>query len=415
VESTPNLPYGNYTTDLLRVERNMILRRRRLISALRPNEITPYVTCFVLLGVGDITNFVDTTLPFSAIYSESTCVPDMLINPHPRFGALTQNIRLRRGEKVDITVPLFPDVNTPEFHVKSGTENDSKTEESSENVSSFLESDTNIHMDCMAFGMGMCCLQVTFQARDVDESRYMYDQLAVLAPIMLSLTAATPIFKGRLSNTDTRWSTISQSVDDRTRAERGLVSESDIESVSDSNMVGDGVMRIHKSRYDSISTYIYHCNEEPKCKRTFEIYNDIPCPIDPKVKEMLLADGVDENLAHHIAHLFTRDPLVVFEDHLNMDDSKYTDHFENIQSTNWQTCRWKPPPPRHSPSDPDIGWRTEFRSMEVQLTDFENAAFSVFIALVSRVILAFDLVLYIPLSKVCNIHISYYVYIMLLP
>ena len=48
-----------------------------------------------------------------------------------------------------------------------------------------------IHMDCMAFGMGCCCLQVTFQASDLDESRLLYDQLAVLAPIMLALTAAT--------------------------------------------------------------------------------------------------------------------------------------------------------------------------------------------------------------------------------
>jgi glutamate--cysteine ligase catalytic subunit len=36
----------------------------------------------------------------------------------------------------------------------------------------------------------------------------------------------------------------------------------------------------------------------------------------------------------------------------------------------------------------------------VQLTDFENAAFVVFIVLVTRVILAFDLNLYVPLSKV---------------
>lgn len=47
-----------------------------------------------------------------------------------------------------------------------------------------------------------------------------------------------------------------------------------------------------------------------------------------------------------------------------------------------------------------LGWRTEFRTMEVQLTDFENAAFVVFIVLVTRVILAFDLGLYIPLSKI---------------
>lgn len=38
--------------------------------------------------------------------------------------------------------------------------------------------------------------------------------------------------------------------------------------------------------------------------------------------------------------------------------------------------------------------------MEVQPTDAENAAFVVFVVLVTRVILAFDLNLYIPLSKV---------------
>lgn len=64
------------------------------------------------------------------------------------------------------------------------------------------------------------------------------------------------------------------------------------------------------------------------------------------------------------------------------------------------TVRWKPPPPRNSPNDPHIGWRTEFRSMEIQLTDFENAAFAVFTTLLTRVILTFDLNLYIPLSRV---------------
>jgi hypothetical protein len=39
---------------------------------------------------------------------------------------------------------------------------------------------------------------VTFQARDVAESRYIYDQMAVLGPIMLALTAGTPILQGRL-------------------------------------------------------------------------------------------------------------------------------------------------------------------------------------------------------------------------
>ena len=47
---------------------------------------------------------------------------------------------------------------------------------------------------------------------------------------------------------------------------------------------------------------------------------------------------------------------------------------QNIQSTNWQTMRFKPPPPNTK-----IGWRVEFRPMEVQLTDFENAAFTTFL------------------------------------
>mmetsp|Transcript_16985 Transcript_16985/g.22156 ORF Transcript_16985/g.22156 Transcript_16985/m.22156 type:complete len:310 (+) Transcript_16985:655-1584(+) len=38
--------------------------------------------------------------------------------------------------------------------------------------------------------------------------------------------------------------------------------------------------------------------------------------------------------------------------------------------------------------------------MEIQLTDYENAAFTVFIILLTRVILAFDLNLYIPISRV---------------
>lgn len=344
-------------------------------------------------------------------------MPDYIINQHPRFGALTSNIRSRRQSKVDIRMPLYRDFHTPEYQnshipVSSSTLSLSSLSILNEEVvledttitsapETSREIDTDIHMDCMAFGMGMCCLQVTFQARDVDESRYMYDQLAVLAPIMLAMTAATPIFKGRLSERDARWDGISQSVDDRTPAERGEINEEELKEHHDKEMVGEGVSRVYKSRYDSVSTYIYHCKDDTKCRRSFEKYNDIPCPVDEAAKQRLLDAGIDENLAHHLAHLFTRDPLVLFEGLIEeLNDELSTDHFENIQSTNWQTCRWKPPPPRSSPEDPHIGWRTEFRSMETQLTDFENAAFTVFIALVTRVLLAFDLSLYIPLSKV---------------
>lgn len=105
--------------------------------------------------------------------------------------------------------------------------------------------------------------------------------------------------------------------------------------------------------------------------------------------------GVDELLANHIAHLFIRSPLVIFNETINQNDEVDSDHFENLQSTNWQHMRFKPPPPGSN-----IGWRVEFRSMEIQITDFENAAFAIFIVLVTRVILSFGLDFYIPISKV---------------
>lgn len=108
-----------------------------------------------------------------------------------------------------------------------------------------------------------------------------------------------------------------------------------------------------------------------------------------------IVQGVDTLLANHIGHLFIRDPLVVFTETIDQDDKKDTDHFENIQSTNWQTLRFKPPPPGSK-----MGWRVEFRTMEVQLTDFENAAYSVFVVLLSRAILSFNVNFYIPISKV---------------
>ena len=70
----------------------------------------------------------------------------------------------RRGSNVECRLPLYQDEKT------KGSE---------------------IAVDAMAFGMGCCCLQVTFQCRDVDESRHVYDQLAVLAPARVLRGSAT--------------------------------------------------------------------------------------------------------------------------------------------------------------------------------------------------------------------------------
>lgn len=59
----------------------MVLRRRRLLSVLKDNEIAPTVTSFPMLGVGD---FIDSPLNFSSTDSASIYLPDYIINPHPR-------------------------------------------------------------------------------------------------------------------------------------------------------------------------------------------------------------------------------------------------------------------------------------------------------------------------------------------
>ena len=119
--------------------------------------------------------------------------------------------------------------------------------------------------------------------------------------------------------------------------------------------------------------------------------------MDEDIKRRLLDGGMDELLATHFAHLFIRDPIVIFSETLKHLDLESADHFENLQSTNWQHMRFKPPP---ASSSDTTGWRVEFRPMEIQLTDFENAAFSIFIVLITRAILSFDLNFYIPIPRI---------------
>ena len=519
IEATPNRPFTGYTTDLLRVERNMRLRRKRLMTVLKENEMAPTISVFPMLGAQGN----DGSVPATSVggpQSESEYIGDGIINPHPRFGTLTANIRQRRGSKVNIKVPLFRDVNTPEYvdldaprgevdgccgsdsqqlwrygkndvstekygkeFLLVGCSKSTSDEEFDDNaveqgaslqkwlvdvkcegckglfyrrapgqivpdadwprngdivvghelkniagwirlqngyylpmhsddesvsflqkvssrtlpsnsemkrigsntplfrmggmeqvtVSSLLDgkielatspdatvtavlpekeitataegrnSDTAraaIHMDAMAFGMGCCCLQITFQAKDMDESRFMYDQLAVMAPIMMALTAATPIIKGRIADTDCRWGIISESVDDRTPAERGR----DDPTAPYPELNTQGQRRIYKSRYDCISTFIYRggamTNEGGKTAglddRVLNMYNDIPVPIDEESYTQLRDAGIDPALAQHVAHLFIRDPLVVFNGAVEeVDDDTQTEHWESIQSTNW--------------------------------------------------------------------------------
>ncbi|KAH8819096.1 glutamate-cysteine ligase-domain-containing protein [Xylogone sp. PMI_703] len=375
LEATPGQPWGIGFRDLLDVEINMKWRRKIAKEHMQPEEYPITLTTYPRLGSPG--KFISPYYPPSGPKLRSQFVPDEIANPHIRFPTLAANIRARRGRKVQVNVPVFRDENTP-WPWKDPTVNyDLHNWPEDDDVRNGAAPDNFIHMDAMAFGMGSCCLQITFQAKNITEGRQMYDQLSPLGPILLALTAATPIYKGFLADTDVRWNQISRAVDDRTPEELG------------EKPLKNDRWRIPKSRYASNSTYI---SEDPRLRKE---YLDPNLVIDPDVKQKLLDGGMDDRLATHFAHLFIRDPIVIFEEDLKELDLTKTDHFENLQSTNWQHMRFKPPP-----AGVDIGWRVEFRPMEIQITDFENAAFAVFIVLITRAILSFDLNFYIPITKV---------------
>ncbi|PFH38557.1 glutamate-cysteine ligase, catalytic subunit domain-containing protein [Besnoitia besnoiti] len=408
-------------------------------------------------------------------FGGSIFVGDEVTKNHPRFRTLTANIRARRGKKVEILIPLFHDKLT------SVNEDDQEGASLPQTVDGrdhavvvsvdqerrrqrvmngeALHDGQWIYMDHMVFGMGMHCTQVTFGCPSMSDARYLYDQLGVLAPLWLSLTAATPFLRGLVAATDTRWATIAGSVDCRTPEE---------------------LRTIPKSRYGSFSLYI---SDQPPLRDNVEFYNDVPAPVDSRAYEALIAGGVDPLLARHVAFLFVRDPMVIFRDKLLQSDGHKgaeeeiarileaegqadwkldtyddncitTENFENLQSTNWNSVRFKPPPAfkrltgqtvasqmetSSSKEEEDIEaraeldekravgrqtarvegdldedrarrpecrcggssvecWRVEFRTPEIQLCDFENAACVALITVLVQVLLEERLDLYIPMS-----------------
>ncbi|KAF8070687.1 glutamate-cysteine ligase catalytic subunit [Lyophyllum atratum] len=362
LESTPGSPYTGSIPDLLAVEGNMRYRRSLARQHLKPNEAPMSFTSFPRLGVqGQFTEpYHD---PSDAVSSHSLFLPEEITNPHARFPTLTANIRRRRGSKVAINLPLFIDTQTPRPFIDPSIPWQRSIYPEDPEAKNGAALTDHIYLDAMGFGMGCCCLQLTFQACNVSDARRMYDGLIPVGPILLALSAASPAYRGLLADVDCRWNVIAGSVDDRTEEERGL-------KVQFPNPV-----------YDSVDLYISNdWTNRPE-------YNDNYLPYDESIYDRLrnttcqLPDiGLDDLLSKHISHLFIRDPLVVMT-------STSMDHFENIQSTNWQTLRFKPPPQTR----PSVGVSSSISKMRPS---------QVFVVLLSRAILSFNLNFYIPISKV---------------
>lgn len=159
--------------------------------------------------------------PSTGEISRSQFLGDQVINKNPRYRTILENIRRRRGRKIAINMPIFHDDKTQwPFHDPT-VNYDLNDWPEDEDVRNGSAKENHIYMDSSIYGAGCCSLQVTVQAKNINEARLLYDQLLQLSPIMLVLTAATPITKGFLADTDVRTSLHYQSADDRTPEELG--------------------------------------------------------------------------------------------------------------------------------------------------------------------------------------------------
>ncbi len=118
------------------------------------------------------------------------------------------------------------------------------------------------------------------------------------------MSTACPIWKGYLSDVDSRWNILRKTSDDRTKEE-----------------IENNIFNC--SRYSSVSSYL--SNES-------EIFNDIQLNIDQDIYQTLIKHGdCPSTLAKHFANLFTRDPLYVTDKQVYPDeDSTTTFAFEVV-------------------------------------------------------------------------------------
>lgn len=268
--------------------------------------------------------------------THSTHFPDYLIAPLPRFTALTANIRARRGTKV--CIPIDAPGARP--------------------------------LDAMGFGMGCCSLQITLQATDLAHALELHDAFVTISPLFLALSAATPVVAGAVRDEyDSRWPLICDATDDRTPEERAMG---------------------WPSRFDTAPWYLSERREALQDP-------DIVAAHDADAFDTLRrVEGVPEPLARWLAHALALDPLVVFAHHADADDPQ-CDALRTFLSTQWKSVRLKVPTPDEATT---LGWRVEFRVMDVQPTDADNAAFAIAAMAAARALVADGAVPRTPMAVV---------------
>ncbi|KAJ2454778.1 glutamate--cysteine ligase [Coemansia sp. RSA 2424] len=425
-------------------------RRRLLKSKLNGDEMLLSITQFPLLGATTGTH-IDGQGPTNGPLLRSQLLSDDCLHPIPPFALEIDGIIERRGAVPHTAVPVFHDTNTPWPFIDPGlspaaldlgilrlpdasaSSGGSRDRDSGCSIGASDRSGSNgpaaaaaangglptpnlahgrlfgalqsgptpassplldipsnrncVLLDSPLFGVGSGgVLRVTLCAADLDEARALYDHLAPISAIMIALTAATPIVRGYLTDRDSYWDVQCGAVDDRSAQERGFAPLTTAKG------------KLIKSRFGTIDSYLGP-GPNSKDKSFSPQYNDNNYTYDSGANLSMLESGIDEELAQHVAHLFIRDLHFATDKMLRDKDdatgsrSNGQEHFKRFLGCNRQNVCLYPPNTRTR-----SGWEVEFMSLEVQLTDAENAAFITFIVLLSRVLISYRLNLYLPIS-----------------
>lgn len=399
IEATPSPPYSLGVEGLLDIGESMTSRRLKLQEVLTEQFDGVYVCSLTALpNFGVVTKekkadyiYGLTDEQKSDFLDHSISVVSALPNPHPRFPTLVRSVNRRRGTKVSCLIPIEPGtpvVATSRNSLKEVPKKRELISEQSKYTASPVQGFS--YADNFAHGMSMCCLQVTFGAPNLDEALYLYDQMVVLAPIFMAISAATPALFNHISALDTRWKVLQQTCDCRTEEELKTLKQSRF-----------GLAPMFISNDQFLDDHEHWLNDEllPYNERAYELLKRESSTIKGSRSET--TSFMSERVMRHFATLWLRDPLVVFSDKIDMDNESRADHFENIQSTNWNTVRFKPPPPSVDGKTPaNIGWRVELRTPDLQISDFQNAAIAGVASLLALAILKEHWNFYIPISQV---------------
>ena len=210
--------------------------------------------------------------------------------------------------------------------------------------------------------------------------------LVPITPILIALSAASPFAKNQLSDHEHRWDIFERATDKRSS------NEVDPESSEFKK----------KPRFSSASRYI---SNHAYVK---DFHNDL---LEHEIKQCLTsltlvnsAELDDARFSSYIASHLAFTPLEASPSQQTVEifrtqeapEPESSNALDKLIETDFNAIGLKP----GKTADGKVCWRIEFRAMDIQLTDFENAALTIAMGMIANVINTFDLDFVLPISLV---------------